>query len=114
MGEPCQGERERQYLFRLLPTALVAKAGSRMPLCPFCRFCSHLASRGWPFPALPSQLASLITDILVKAPALLNTIGGAPTFWIFGAAFSPEGIEALANSCPKLQKDEPVELYLDG
>ena len=28
--------------------------------------------------------------------------------------FTPlEGIEALANSCPKLQKDEPVELYLD-
>ncbi|MDP6218441.1 MAG: hypothetical protein QF526_07160, partial [Alphaproteobacteria bacterium] len=117
-----RGERARQYLFRLLPELLVnfAKAGD--PDAAFAHFADFVAAlpagaQAFSLLCQHPQLASLITDILVKAPALTNTIGRHTDIldiFLEPHFFTPlEGIEALAASCPELQKDEPVELYLD-
>ncbi len=121
--KPGYQRRARHYLFRLLPELIthLAKAGD--PDAAFARFADLVAAL--PAQALQAfsllcqhpQLASLITDILVKAPALTNTIGRRtdvldillePDF------FTPlEGQKELAQICPQIRADEPVELYLD-
>ena len=117
-----RGERARQYLFRLLPELLAnfAKAGD--PDAAFAHFADFVAAlpagaQAFSLLCQHPQLASLITDILVKAPALTNTIGRHTDIldiFLEPHFFTPlEGIEALAASCPELQQDEPVELYLD-
>ena len=117
-----RGERARHYLFRLLPELIthLAKAGD--PDAAFARFADLVAAlpagaQAFSLLCQHPQLASLITDILVKAPALTNTIGRRtdvldillePDF------FTPlEGQKELAQICPQIRADEPVELYLD-
>ena len=75
-----RGERARHYLFRLLPELIthLAKAGD--PDAAFARFADLVAAlpagaQAFSLLCQHPQLASLITDILVKAPALTNTIG---------------------------------------
>ena len=117
-----RGERARHYLFRLLPELITHLAEAGDPDAAFARFADLVAAlpagaQAFSLLCQHPQLASLITDILVKAPALTNTIGRRTDvldILLEVDFFAPlEGQKELAQTCPQIRADEPVELYLD-
>lgn len=117
-----RGERARHYLFRLLPELITHLAEAGDPDAAFARFADLVAAlpagaQAFSLLCQHPQLANLITDILVKAPALTNTIGRRTDvldILLEPGFFTPlEGQKELARTCPQMRADEPVELYLD-
>jgi len=117
-----RGERARRYLFRLLPKLLSDLAQAGDPDTAFLRFAefvSGLPAGTQPFALLAEhpQLAGLITDILLKAPALTDQLCQRASLFdtiLEAHFFAPlENAEALVLSCPQLQDSEAAELYLD-
>lgn len=117
-----RGERARHYLFRLLPELIARLSKAGEPDAAFARFADFVAAlpagaQAFSLLCQHPQLASLITGILVKAPALTNAISRRTDILdilLEPRFFTPlEDFDTLAENCPVMGADEPAELYLD-
>ena len=117
-----RGERARYYLFRLLPGLITRLSEAGEPDAAFARFADFVAAlpagaQAFSLLCQHPQLASLITSILVKAPALTNAISRRTDILdilLDPRFFTPlEDLHRLAQTCPAIGADEPAELYLD-
>ena len=117
-----RGERARHYLFRLLPDLITRLSKAGEPDAAFARFADFVAAlpagaQAFSLLCQHPQLASLITGILVKAPALTNAISRRTDILdilLEPRFFTPlEDLHTLAQTCPAIGADEPAELYLD-
>lgn len=117
-----RGERSRQYLLRFLPKLLTELVKAPDPDAAFARFADFvtgLSAGAQPFALLCEHphLASLISDIMIKAPALTDQLCRRPDLFdsiLESSFFTPlEKSEQLGQHAPVLSEDDVVETSLD-